>query len=450
MRIWPRDVFGRLVLGLVSVSLVAVAVGAFYLYTRFHNTHSLFFEGTLQAFIGDIADDIHLVDGKLTADVDATTRQRIADESGRYVVLDDKGRIVAASPGVTERFTSFRTDRPLYFWIPRQAEEGEYYGLSWRVPHMPVPVYVQLMFPKGHIIFESVLHEFMKDIAWIWLPFLLAILAVNVIVVRIALAPLSQTVEEARAIQPGGAASLTEKGLPDDLLALVRTVNAAFDRLREAHRLQEEFVADMAHELRTPLAVMKAELATMKDPHARILEHDLGVMARLVEQLLDRARVGRFNLEAGKIVDLREVAREASAFLAPRIVGRGRMIEVIAPDIPVLVAGGRDDVFRAVRNLVENALEHTPDRGLISVEITAAPSIVVRDQGPGFPEQVLDREARRSGRVRSERREGVGLGLSIVERTMMAHGGDLTLSNDPGAGGSATMRFPDAGWLPAA
>ena len=76
------------------------------------------------------------------------------------------------------------------------------------------------------------------------------------------------------------------------------------------------------------------------------------------------------------------------------------------------------------------------------MEVTGAPSIFVRDRGRGFPYDVLDPERRRRGLVRSDRRDGVGLGLSIVERTMLVHGGELRLSNMEAGGGRAEMRFP--------
>lgn len=98
------------------------------------------------------------------------------------------------------------------------------------------------------------------------------------------------------------------------MLALVRAVNLALERLREGYRAQEEFSGDMAHELRTPLAVMKAQLAVVDAPYARVLERELAGMERLVEQLLDRVRPGRFRIEPGDEVDLREVTREAAAF----------------------------------------------------------------------------------------------------------------------------------------
>lgn len=443
MRLLPRRLFGRLVLGLVTVSLCAIGMATSYLYLRFHNAHSFFYEGTLQSFASDIAKQVTFADGAISANIDPSTTERLAQSGSRFVVLDAAGKRLAGSPDAREGFISTNDAGWRYFWLPKTASRPELFGLSERVPDAPFMAFVQVVVPIGHTLLESILHEFINDIAWLWLPFVFLVLLTNVLVVRLALRPLAATVEEARAIQPGGVAvTLTEKGLPEDILALVRTVNEAFGRLRQAFRAQEEFVADMAHELRTPIAVMKAQLAAAAPPYARLLESDLGGMERLVDQLLDRARLGKFHIEPGDVVDLQEVACEVSTFLAPRIIGRGCSIEVVAREGEgVRVAGGHDDLFRALRNLIENALEYSPPHGLIRVEVTDDPAIVVTDRGPGFPPNVLDAELRRNGSLRSDRREGAGLGLSIVERTMSAHGGELILSNEPGAGGRAEMRF---------
>jgi len=443
MRYIPRCVFWRLVLGLVAVSFCAVCVAALFLYTRFEVTDSFFYEGTLQSFAKSVVKDVKAVGGAVTAPIQSSTMRRITEEGGEVVVLDSAGERLAGSPEVQKAFVPIEDVRKVFFQLPKSGSSGELFGISLRVPGVSPPAYVQVAFPRGHAIFESVLHEFIKDIAWLWIPFMLLMLATNLAVARIALRPLAQSVEEAKAIQPGGVSvTLSEKGLPDDILALVRAVNQALGRLRDGYHAQEEFIGALAHELRTPLAVMNAQLGAVDAPYARVLERELGAMARLIEQLLDRARLGRFRIEPGDIVDLREAARETSAFLAPGIVARNRFIEVLAGDDPVVVAGGRDDVFRALRNLIENALEHSPENGMISVEVTGAPAIFVRDRGRGFPDGVLDAEYRRRGLVRSDRRDGVGLGLSIVERTMLVHGGELRLSNMEAGGGCAEMRFP--------
>lgn len=441
MKRLARGMFGRLMLGMIAVSCLAVCVAAAFLYIRFDALNTRFREGTLHSFARSVAQDVRGGD-RLTAPIRSSTVQRIAQEGGFFVVLDGTGARIAGSAKIDQAFVPVEDEKELYFELPAGRAAEALYGISLRLPGPP-PAYVQVAFPSSDLIFDSVLEEFLQDIAWLWIPFIILMLATNLLVAHIALRPLAETVREVEAIQPGGISiTLSEKGLPDDVLALVRAVNQALARLREGYRAQEEFSGDMAHELRTPLAVMKAQLAVTDAPYARVLERELSAMERLVEQLLDRVRLGRFRIERGDVVDLREVAREAAAFLAPRVIARGCRIEVEAGPRPVEVAGGRDDVFRAVRNLIENAMEHAPPHGMISISVTDTPAIRITDQGPGFPHAVLDARLRRGGHVRSDRRDGVGLGLSIVERTMQAHGGNLELSNPPGGGACAEMRFP--------
>jgi len=435
--------FGRLMLGMVIVSILAIFVTAIFLYVRFDAINTRFREGTLHSFAMSVAKDVRVVGGVVSAPIRQSTVVRIRQEGGHFIVIGPSGVRLAGSADTLEAFAPTEDVDERYFELPKGNAPDALYGISLRLNEASPPAYVQVAFPSSDVVFDSVLEEFMQDIAWLWIPFMLLMLGTNLLVARIALRPLADTVEQAEAIQPGGVlVTLSEKGLPEDVLALVRAVNQALGRLREGYMAQEEFVGDMAHELRTPLAVMKAQLAAIDAPHARRIECEVDAMARLVEQLLDRVRLGRFRIEPRDVVDLRACAQETCAFLAPRIIARGRLIEVIAGDTPVRVAGGRDDLFRALRNLVENALEHTPENGLISVEVTDAPAILVHDSGPGFPRDVLDPENRRRGLVRSTRRDGVGLGLSIVERTMLVHGGHLRLTNAEGGGGCAAMLFP--------
>lgn len=443
MRPLTRGLFGRLMVGMVAVSLFAVIAAVAFLYIRFDAINTRFREGTLHSFAMSLAKDVRMEDGKPEAPIRQSTVQRMAQEGGHFIVVGPSGERLAASAGVKEPFVPVEDVGERYFELPNRNDPDALYGISLRVEGIDPPVHVQVAFPSSDVIFDSVLEEFLQDIAWLWIPFMLLMLATNLLVARVALRPLSRTVGEAEAIQPGGVSvSLSEKDLPDDVLALVRAVNQAIERLRQGYRAQEEFVGDMAHELRTPLAVMKAQLAATDEPFARELEKELFSMERLVEQLLDRVRLGRFRIEPGEVVDLKEVAREAAAFLAPQVIARRRRIEVVAQEEPVLVAGGRDDLFRAVRNLIENALEHSPEGGMISIEVLQPPAIHVRDEGAGFPGDVLDAGRRKRGPIRSGRRDGVGLGLAIVERTMLVHGGTLELSNDPRGGGRAGMRFP--------
>ena len=221
----------------------------------------------------------------------------------------------------------------------------------------------------------------------------------------------------------------------------MKAVNQALDRLQSGFRSLEEFVADVAHELRTPLAVIKAQLAVSATPLARVLEQDFYRMERLVQQLLDRMRLNGIWFEVDEMLELGEVAREVAGFLAPLAIAKGRSIEVLGGEMPVKIVGARDYIFRALRNLVENGIEHAPPESTVSVIVNDAPSIAVRDHGPGFSAAMLAAQGHPLEQFRSGRQGGVGLGLSIVQRTMIAHKGELEIANHS-EGAVVTMRFP--------
>ncbi|WP_425414060.1 sensor histidine kinase [Pleomorphomonas oryzae] len=315
------------------------------------------------------------------------------------------------------------------------------YGFAAPIDGTDRPLFVEVVFPGGEMVFDSVLEEFIKDIAWLWLPFLLLMLLANLGVAHIALRPVRTAVAQAEAITTQArVAAIDEIGLPDDVRALVRAVNLAFGRLQAGYRALEEFVADVAHDLRTPIAVLKLQLAGNSDDATPLLKPEIDRMERMIEQLLDRARLGRVQLSPDDHVDLGDVGRRVAEFMAPLVVARGRSIELIGAEHPAPVAGLFDELFRALRNLVENALSHAPPGSEISIAIDHDTcSLSVTDDGPGFPVSLLSRDLSTRAPIRSDRFDGVGLGLSIAARTLSAFGGRLVVENAPPRGARATM-----------
>ena len=437
----PLTLFRRLVLGMVITSLLAIAASGAFLYVRFEATNTIFREDTLRTFAQSMTRELVAAGDGLPKTI--ATGRKIEKAGGAFAIVEDGGRVLAASRSVDTPFVPPDSADERYFALPNPASGGPLYGLSVRVADTSPPLYIQVAFPPSHVLYDSLLEEFVVDIAWIWLPFIVCILATNVIVARVALRPLREAVHQAEAIGPGSvAARIVEGRLPRDVLTLVQAINRALARLQRGYEALEEFTADVAHELRTPLAVIKTRLAVTAAPIAGELNRDLESLERLVQQLLDRVKLGGMHFEPTDVLDLCAVARKVGCFLAPLVIERQRSIEVIAPETPVFVSGAEDYVFRALRNLVENAVAHTPAGGVVSVCVLADGSIRVRDAGPGFPPERLDPERRRSARLRSDRSGGVGLGLWIAEQTMLAHQGRLDLENHLEGGAVAILRFP--------
>ncbi|MBP2233231.1 signal transduction histidine kinase [Azospirillum agricola] len=162
-----------------------------------------------------------------------------------------------------------------------------------------------------------------------------------------------------------------------------------------------------------------------------------------MEQLLRVAQAEALVVTPGAAADLGELARDVAAFLGPMAVRAHRTVEVEAPDAPVMVRGQTDALFHAVRNVVDNALRHTPPGTAVVLRVeTAPPSLSVSDGGPGIPPEHRKLVFQRFWRA-ERRGGGSGLGLAIVQRTMAAHGGRVIVEDAEGGGARFRLVFPD-------
>jgi len=434
----------RLIVGLVSVSLLAVVATSGALYLRFKAKNTEFHEQTLRNQAGLIVDHLQKAPGG-ALELPSYVADEFKANNGRYAVVDGRGKLLASSPGVTAPLAGTNTSTKRdFFTLQPDEDQPPYYGLSLKTPFAGEPVWVQVAFHTGNIVYDSVLEEFVQDIAWIWIPFVVVLLVVNLLVARIGLAPLRVAAKQAAAIGPGAVSMrLTENGLPRDLYALVSSVNRGLDRLETAFDAQRRFIADAAHELRTPVAVLKTHMGILSkfEGHAELVE-EISSLERLVNQLLDMARLEVLQLEANDVADLTHVATEVASHLGPTAINANRSIEVLAPDQPVRIRGARDYLFRALRNLVENALRHTREGTTVSIVVTAdPPSIKVIDHGPGVQEEQRDAIFRRFWQGGRDQKGGTGLGLDIVARTVVAHGGVISVDEASEGGAVFTMQF---------
>jgi signal transduction histidine kinase len=440
MRRVRSTLFMRLAVATMTLFVLAIGVATLFLYNRFEILNGRFREGTLRSFAYTVAHELMAHPAGRDGHVGPVARQAI-EAGGVYALLTQDGQLLAAAPGITEPLVAPEGSKERFFMLPRHGQEP-LYGLSSTVRKTQPPLTIQVAFPNGPLVFDTVLEEFVQDIAWIWIPFLAGTVLVNLLVTRIALRPLRKAAQQAELIEPGHVGiRLSEGSMPDEVLILVRAVNQSLARLQQGYLVLEQFVGDVAHEMRTPLAIMKTQVAMAGGAVAQPIVEDLSRMERLVEQLLDRVRLGGLHVEADDVVDLAMVTREVAALLGPAAIARGLSMELIGAERPVPVAGLRDYLYRALRNLVENALMHAPTGTMITVTVEADGAVSVRDRGGGFGADLLGPGAVQGREFRSGREDGIGLGLSIVDRTMTAHGGRLELRNAADGGAIATMRF---------
>jgi signal transduction histidine kinase len=163
-------------------------------------------------------------------------------------------------------------------------------------------------------------------------------------------------------------------------------------------------------------------------------------MIRLVNQLLDIAELETFAVDPSDIADLRIVCREVAELVAPLALAQGKTIALSGAERPVWVKGNSETLSRAIRNITENGINHTPRGTAVEIIVSESGSVSVLDHGPGIPEAERELVFRRFWR-RDRRRPGAGLGLSIVRRIVEAHAGTISVENRPTGGALFRLSF---------
>ncbi len=450
----PPSLLGRIILRLSLATLAAIVCAYAVLWWQFQSITGSLREGSLIDTARIIASAVRTDEtGRPALDLPAKMLASYANSEGRhgFSVRDrTDGSLLFAAGAETGPVPSLLPDDEdgvLYQYNPDGPGPTSYFGEAYpfKLAGRSLAVQVVQLSSDYQALIETILADFFEDGGWMAGPFLLLLLLVSILTVRGTLAPLTRLSQRLESVGPSTVnLRLPTDDVPREVLPLVRAVNNAFERLDEGFRMEREFTADAAHELRTPLAVLTAHVDTLEDRAvAKALRDDIDVMAHLVEQLLRVARAEVLLVDDDEKTDLAGVARDVCAYLAPMVIRMNRRLEVDAPETPVPVRGQEDAVFHAVRNLVDNALRHTPAGTTVTVTIAEhPPRLSVRDHGPGVPADQRDAVFRRFWRA-DRRVQGAGLGLSIVQRTMHAHGGTATYEEAPDGGAVFSIIFPE-------
>jgi signal transduction histidine kinase len=390
-------------------------------------------------------------DGSWTLDLPPALHDVYSQAVGRYAyaVLDDGGRVL---------FSSLKDRSPIFSADPRSSDvayletrrgNAAVSGVSLVKEMDGRKVWVQVGEDLAHrdVIIDDIVADFFKRVGWITLPMLLFLLAIDIVIFRRALRPLLNASEMAKKINPNRTdVRLPPEEIPKEILPLVQAVNQALDRLEAGFRMQREFTADAAHELRTPLTILRSRVDTLADRGAsKALHQDIEGMARIISQLLDIAELESFSIDPHEKADLRTICAEVAEFAAPLALAKGKNIALSGSDAPVWVNGNPEMLSRAIRNLVENAINYAPPGTTVEIVVEGSGMVRVLDEGPGIKEEERELIFQRFWRRDRRRTGNAGLGLSIVQRIADTHAATISVENRPTGGANFSLSFAQAG-----
>jgi signal transduction histidine kinase len=386
-------------------------------------------------------------EGRWAFDPPAALKAQFSEAYGRYQydVLDPSGEVLFSSTkDRSPLFPAGDTTPPSTNQLVKRGD-SLISGVSVESDVAGHSVTIQVGEDLSHrdVLTDDIVATFFRRVGWITLPILMLLLAADIIIFRRAVRPLLEASKAASDIGPTRTdIRIPSDNIPTEIQPLVEAVNLAFDRLERGYQVQREFTADAAHELRTPLAILRARLDGLADSRlSRELKADIDGMSRIVSQLLDAAESDAVAVTPEERADISELCSSVVEMLAPLALGSGRVVALTGAENPVWVHGNAELLRRAIRNLAENALNHSAPGKTVEVRVSGDGAISVVDEGPGILPAERALIFQRFWRRDRRRAGSAGLGLSIVQRIVAAHFGTINVDNNSGGGAIFTIQL---------
>ncbi|WP_296264843.1 sensor histidine kinase [Pseudomonas sp. UBA6562] len=448
---------GRLLGNLALLLVVLMCASGLSAYWNGREAADTAYDRTLLASARTIAAGLSQRDGTLSADVPYVALDTFAyDSAGRiyYQVLDIQQRLISGyehlppPPPGTPRTDDYPALARFYD-ARYQGQDVRVVSLLRAVSEPNMNGMAEIRVAETDEARESMARDLMTDTLLRLGMLALAALMMVWFAVSAALRPLERLRSAVEERQPDDLRPLPLVQVQRELSPLVHGLNHFTERLRAQFERQAQFIADAAHELRTPLAALKARLELgqrSSDPQQwrqTLTEAAQGTdrLTHLANQLLSLARVehgARTIAEGGaQRLDLTQLARELGMALAPLAHARGVALALEA-EAPVWLKGEPTLLNELLSNLVDNAIAHTPVGGTVVLRVLAPAVLEVEDDGPGIPEaereRVFERFYRRSP-------QGTGLGLAIVGEICRAHLASISLHDGDNGGLKVRVSF---------
>ena len=446
-----RELLTRLLLPLLAL-VAASGVAATWFMQRLAD--GVFDQWLLDA-ASSLAAEIHFDDGRATLELPPAAHAMLAYDEVDEVTY----RVVQGAAAVAGD-----ASLPLQGGRPVIKLRGSLYDAVER--GMPVRVaLVRAPGPPGAAAAEvrvaETLHKrerMRADVLVLLLPLGLLLLSAAAAIsyaVRRTLRPVADLAGRWRAHSYASLDLIDTGGVPHELMPFATALNELLARLNAMLTRERQFSANVAHQLRTPLAGLllglsrAEESADVATARATIAEMKATTqrLSRLVQQLLALGRIGHDGSHSieFQLTDLVALVQEIGAGFAERAARRGIALELDVPPGPLVIRVHPDLLSEALSNLLDNAIRHTPRGGTVAVSFgTDPPAVIVTDSGPGISEEQRGRVLERFARGSAGDGIGSGLGLAIVREIARLHGGDILLCAGPQGGLQAVLSFPAA------
>jgi signal transduction histidine kinase len=386
--------------------------------------------------------------------------------AGLELVLTDSTGAIAGTSSRTLREGTLRSDAAGGLTLCPPTGPGPRPIMRLRgLPNLPIvsagrrvgTLYATILPDLGQMLERSRLRRQLSS-GLVWALSLGGALALVLILTlgRAVLRPVRDLTEAAGRMARGDLSARVATGAGDEIGQLARSFNAMADALERQEALRRDMVGDVAHELRTPLSNLRCQIEALEDglvpPDAATigsLREETLLLARLVDDLqqLSLAEAGALKLAFEPLAP-GELVSSTLAALQPAAEAAGVTLAAeVGAGLPA-VRADRERVAQVLRNLVTNALQHTPAGGRVTVAagaVTDAVRFTVSDTGRGIPAEHLPRVFERFHRVdpsRTRATGGAGLGLAIVRRLVEAHGGTVAVESVEGRGSTFSFTLP--------
>ena len=258
---------------------------------------------------------------------------------------------------------------------------------------------------------------------------------------RRLLKPLREASDAAARIEPRNlSARIVIRHAPVEFSPVIDAFNQALDRLENGYRVQQAFLEATAHELKTPLALLRAQIEMEGCDDRGTLLRDIDQIARQVHQLLHLAEVSEARNYRFEPTNVASVAENVVGYLRRLAERRTIYLDLCTSAECKSVQADPAALHMLLKNVIENAIEHSPSGGVVAV-LVESDQVTIRDEGPGIPEADLPHLFTRFWRGSTRRSEGAGLGLAICKEIITAHHWHLSARNS-GLGAEFVLRFP--------